>query len=177
MGQISKKVLPSVGKRVLEMQSSGEDLVERRKRRFMDAVKDGMKEVVVAERDEQDRRKWRRKICCGDTEYNKEQLRKEKDKCPKIKALHFPITVSSERSAHNPMLFKDEPDLLKETMYLHILNWKAYLSGVNNWSSVIALSVKPSSRYRAVESQMGPLGGNRDSCPVVGPNIVMLAFL
>ena len=80
VGQISKKVRKSrlrwyghvkrredayVGRRMLEIDLPGKRKMGRSKRRFMDAVKDGMKEVGVNE-DVYDRRNWRRKICCGD---------------------------------------------------------------------------------------------------------------
>ena len=81
MGQISKKVRESrlrwyghvkrrenayVGRRTLEIELPGKKKVERPKRRFMDAVEDGMKEVGVNEGEVHDRRNWRRKIRCGD---------------------------------------------------------------------------------------------------------------
>ena len=81
VGQISKKVRESrsqwyehvkrredayVGRRVLEVELPRKRKVGRPKRRFMDAVKEGMKEVGVNEGDVHDRSNWRRKIHCGD---------------------------------------------------------------------------------------------------------------
>ena len=81
VGQISKKMRESrlqwyghvkrredayVGRRVLEMELPGKREVGRPKRRFMDAVKEGLKEVGVNEGDVHDRSNWRRKIHCGD---------------------------------------------------------------------------------------------------------------
>ena len=81
VGQISRKVRESrlrwyghvkrredayVGRRVLEMELPGKRKVGRPKRRFMDAVKEGMKEVGVNEGDVHNRSNWRRKIRCGD---------------------------------------------------------------------------------------------------------------
>ena len=81
VGQISRKVRESrlrwyghvkrgedayVGRRVLEMELPGKMKVGRPKRRSMDAVKEGMKEVGVNEGDVYDRSSWRRKIHCGD---------------------------------------------------------------------------------------------------------------
>ena len=80
VGQISRKVRESrlrwyehvkrredayVGRRVLEMELPGKRKVGRPKRRFMDAVKEGMKEVGVNEGDVHDRSNWRRKIRFG----------------------------------------------------------------------------------------------------------------
>jgi len=80
VGQISKKVRESrlqwyghvkrredayVGRRMLEIELQGKRKVGRPKRRFMDAVKDRMKEVGVNEGDVYDRRNWRKRIHCG----------------------------------------------------------------------------------------------------------------
>ena len=54
------------GRRVLEMELPEKRKVGRPKRRFMDAVKEGMKDVGVNEGDVHDRSSWRRKIRCGD---------------------------------------------------------------------------------------------------------------
>ena len=81
VGQISRKVKESrlrwyghvkrredayIGRRVLEIELPAKTKVGRPKRRFMNAYKEGMKEVRVNERDVHDRSNWRRKIRCGD---------------------------------------------------------------------------------------------------------------
>jgi len=50
---------------MLEIELQGKRKVGRPKRRFMDAVKDRMKEVGVNEGDVYDRRNWRKRIHCG----------------------------------------------------------------------------------------------------------------
>ena len=55
-----------VGRRVLEIELPGKRKVGRPKRRFMDAVKEGMKEVGVNEGGVHDKTNWRRKMRCGD---------------------------------------------------------------------------------------------------------------
>jgi len=50
---------------MLEIELPGKRKVGRPKRRFMDAVKEGMKDVGVNEGDVHDRRNWRRKFHCG----------------------------------------------------------------------------------------------------------------
>ena len=56
-----------VGRMVLEIGLLGKWKVGRPKRRFMDAVKEEMKEVGVSKEEVHGRRNWRRKIRCGDT--------------------------------------------------------------------------------------------------------------
>ena len=65
-GHVKRREDAYVGRRVLEMELPGKGEVGRPKRRFMDAVEEGMKEVGVNERDVHDRSNWRRKIHCGD---------------------------------------------------------------------------------------------------------------
>ena len=65
-GHVKRREDAYVGRRVLEMELPGKRKVGRPKRRFMDAVKEGMKEVGVTEEDVHDRSNWRRKIRCGD---------------------------------------------------------------------------------------------------------------
>ena len=62
-GHVKRREDAYVGRRVLEMELPGKRKVGRPKRRFMDAVKEGMKEVGVNEGDVHDRSHWRRKIC------------------------------------------------------------------------------------------------------------------
>ena len=81
VGQISKKVRESrlrwyghvksredayAGRRMLEIELPRKRKVARPKRRFMDAVKDGLREGGVNDGDVHGRRNWRREIRCGD---------------------------------------------------------------------------------------------------------------
>ena len=65
-GHVKRRDDAYVGRRVLEMEFPGKRKVGKPKRRFMDAVQEGMKEDGVNEGDVHDRSNWRRKIRCGD---------------------------------------------------------------------------------------------------------------
>ena len=65
-GHVKRREDAYVERRMLEMELPGKRKVGRPKRRFMDAVKEGIKEVGVNEGDVHDRSNWRRKTCCGD---------------------------------------------------------------------------------------------------------------
>ena len=65
-GHVKRRQNAYVVRRVLEMELPGKRKVGRPKRRFMDAVKEGMKEDGANEGDVNDRSIWRRKIRCGD---------------------------------------------------------------------------------------------------------------
>ena len=54
-----------VGRREREVEVPGKRKMERPKRRFTDAAKDGMREVGVTEEELHDRRNWRKKIHYG----------------------------------------------------------------------------------------------------------------
>ena len=65
-GHVKRREDAYVGRRVLEMELPEERKVGRPKRRFMDAVLEGMTEVGVKEGNIHDRSNLRRKIRCGD---------------------------------------------------------------------------------------------------------------
>ena len=52
-------------KKMMEMELPGKRRRGRSKRRFLDVVKEDMKEVGVKEMDIKDRKMWRMMICCG----------------------------------------------------------------------------------------------------------------
>ena len=54
-----------VKKKMMEMQLPGKRRRGRPKRRFLDAVKEDMREVGVKEMDVEDRKMWRMMIHCG----------------------------------------------------------------------------------------------------------------
>ena len=54
-----------VGRKMIEMELSGKRRRGRPKRRFLDVVKEDMKEVGVKEMDIEDRKMWRMMIRCG----------------------------------------------------------------------------------------------------------------
>ena len=54
-----------VGRKMMEMELPGKRRRGRPKRRFLDVVKEDMKEVGVKEMDIEDRKMWRIMICCG----------------------------------------------------------------------------------------------------------------
>ena len=63
-GHVKRREDAYVGRRVLEIELPEKRKVRRPKSRFMDAVKEGMREVGVTEGDVHDRRNLRRKIHC-----------------------------------------------------------------------------------------------------------------
>ena len=54
-----------VGRKRMEMELSGKRRRGRPKRRYLDAVKEDMREVGVKETDVEDRKMWRMMIRCG----------------------------------------------------------------------------------------------------------------
>ena len=54
-----------VGRKMMEMELPGKRRRGRTKRRFLDVVKEDMKEVGVKEMDIEDRKMWRMMIRCG----------------------------------------------------------------------------------------------------------------
>ena len=55
----------NVGRKMMEMELPGKRRRGRPKRRFLDAVKEDMREVGVKETDVEDRKMWRMMIRCG----------------------------------------------------------------------------------------------------------------
>ena len=54
-----------VGRKMIEMELPGKRKRGRPKRRFLNLVKEDMREVGVKEMDIEDRTVWRKMICCG----------------------------------------------------------------------------------------------------------------
>ena len=65
-GHVRRRDSDYVGQKVLAMELPGRRRRGRPKRRFMDVVKEDMVALGVAEKDTQDRVKWRNRIRCGD---------------------------------------------------------------------------------------------------------------
>jgi len=65
-GHILRRDDDYIGKRVLDMELPGTRRRGRPKRRFMDVVKEDMRELGVSDMDAMNREGWRRKIRCGD---------------------------------------------------------------------------------------------------------------
>ena len=55
-----------IGRRILTMELPGKRKRERPKRMFMDAIREDMTAVEVAEEDAEERTEWRRRLRCGD---------------------------------------------------------------------------------------------------------------
>ena len=55
----------NVGRKMMEMELPGKRRRGRPKRRFLDVVKEDVGEVGAKETDVEDRKMWRKMICCG----------------------------------------------------------------------------------------------------------------
>ena len=64
-GHVMRRDQEYVGRKMMEMELPGKRRRGRPKRRFLDVVKEDMKEVGVREMDIEDRKMWRMMICCG----------------------------------------------------------------------------------------------------------------
>ena len=64
-GQVMRRDQEYVGRKMLEMKLPGKRRRGRPKKRFLDAVKEDMREVSVKETDVEDRKMWRMMIRCG----------------------------------------------------------------------------------------------------------------
>ena len=64
-GHVMRRDQEYVGRKMMEMELPGKRRRGRPKRRFLDVVKEDMKEVDVKETDTEDRKMWRKKIRCG----------------------------------------------------------------------------------------------------------------
>ncbi|XP_077407522.1 uncharacterized protein LOC144038707 [Vanacampus margaritifer] len=63
---VQRRASEYIGRRMLSFQMPSRWSRERPKRRFMDVVKEDMKEVGVRVEDAEDRVRWRQLLCCGD---------------------------------------------------------------------------------------------------------------
>ena len=64
-GHVMRRDQEYVGRKKMEMELPRKRRIGRPKRRFLDVVKEDMKEVGEKETDIQDRKMWRMMICCG----------------------------------------------------------------------------------------------------------------
>ena len=64
-GHVMRRDQEYVGRKIMEMELPGKRRRGRPKRRFLDVVKEDMKEVGVKEMDIEDRKMWRMMIRCG----------------------------------------------------------------------------------------------------------------
>ena len=64
-GHVMRRDQEYVGRKMMEMELPGKRRRGRPKRRFLDVVKEDMKEVGVKEMDIKDRKMWRMMIRCG----------------------------------------------------------------------------------------------------------------
>ena len=64
-GHVMRRDQEYVGRKMMEMELPGKRRRRRPKRRFLDVVKEDMKEVGAKEMDIEDRKIWRMMICCG----------------------------------------------------------------------------------------------------------------
>ena len=64
-GHVMRKDQEYVGRKMMEMELPGKRRRRRPKRRFLDVVKEDMKEVGVKEMDIENRKMWRMMIRCG----------------------------------------------------------------------------------------------------------------
>ena len=64
-GHVMRRDQEYVGRKMMEMELPGKRRRGRPKRRFLDVVKEDMKEVGVKEMDIEDRKMWRMMIRCG----------------------------------------------------------------------------------------------------------------
>ena len=64
-GHVMRRDQEYVGRKMMEMELPGKRRRGRPKRRFLDAVKEDMREVGVKETDVEDRKIWRMMIRCG----------------------------------------------------------------------------------------------------------------
>ena len=64
-GHVMRRDQEYVGRKMMEMELPGKRRRGRPKRRFLDAVKEDMREVGVKETDVEDRKMWRMMIRCG----------------------------------------------------------------------------------------------------------------
>ena len=64
-GYVMRRDQKYVGRKMMEMELPGKRRRGRPKRRFLDVVKEDIKEVGAKETDIEDRKMWRMMICCG----------------------------------------------------------------------------------------------------------------
>ena len=64
-GHVTRRDQEGVGRRMMEMELPGKRRRGRPKRRFLDVVKEDMREVGAKETDVEDRKVWRMMIRCG----------------------------------------------------------------------------------------------------------------
>ena len=64
-GHVTRRDQEYVGRKIMEMELPGKRKRGRPKRRFLDVVKEDMKEVGAKEMDIEDRKMWRMMIRCG----------------------------------------------------------------------------------------------------------------
>ena len=64
-GHVMRRDQEYVERKMMEMELPGKRRRGRPKKRFLDVVKEDMKEVGVKEMDIEDRKMWRMMICCG----------------------------------------------------------------------------------------------------------------
>ena len=64
-GHVVRRDQEYVVRKMMEMELPGKRKRRRPKRRFLDVVKEDMKEVGAKEIDIEDRKMWRMMICCG----------------------------------------------------------------------------------------------------------------
>ena len=64
-GHVMRRDQEYVGRKMMEMELLGKRRRGRPKRRFLDVIKEDMKEVGVKEMDIEDRKMWRMMIHCG----------------------------------------------------------------------------------------------------------------
>ena len=68
LGHVKRREPGYVGRRLLEMEIPGKRRRGRPKRRWIDTVKEDLRELELDEEEWKNREEWRRKIRCGDPE-------------------------------------------------------------------------------------------------------------
>ena len=65
-GHVQRREEEHIGRRVLMMEPPGRRRRGRPKRRYMDVIREDMRDAGVRREDAGDRRRWKQMICCGD---------------------------------------------------------------------------------------------------------------
>ncbi|MBN3293353.1 YSM6 protein, partial [Polypterus senegalus] len=65
-GYVQRRDAGYIGRRMMRIELSGKRKRGRSKRRFMDVVREDMQVMGVTEQDDEDRKIWKKMICCGD---------------------------------------------------------------------------------------------------------------